>query len=343
MTHPSQFKLTPTISTCVAFFDGEVDYKALFYILPCSKFDVTVTKRGKMNLSKTGDPGTIVSIRMEHEKENYFRGFLPSKNPFKNVLTIDVYDDEKLVNAKLSKTKVKMCGTRDKESCEETVNIILNKIHQGKAMLKVLRETSGTIEYIEKIMGNSSGTSLNRLLPKQGKSKKQETIDDKKVVIYLEKPSNPAEQFINDLIEDSSFVYHSDLIKYLNGLKGVIESREEISTLQYRAPSSIKTAMSNYNYNINRKITRKELIRKFADRVGWGVVYDPDSTISTKIELPYIPDSTTGTERKKNVPCHVFLVYSSGSVTQSGPGGPSVEMAFRAFIEILGVEAISKN
>ena len=106
-------------------------------------------------------------------------------------------------------------------------------------------------------------------------------------------------------------------------------------------------AMINYSYSIGGAIDRWELANRIKDRNGFISKYDNSVDHSVTISLPYeIPEHRRGKKRKKKPPCHTFMVYRSGIVTQSGPDTDMMRDAyylFRDTINDIKDEIIQKN
>ena len=87
------------------------------------------------------------------------------------------------------------------------------------------------------------------------------------------------------------------------------------------ARAMIAEAMVNYNYSLGFEVDRTRLNQFIDGQNGFISRYNNALANSVTIELPYDPPKGTAIKRRKNkVPHHTFLVYKSGSVTQSGPG-----------------------
>ena len=52
--------------------------------------------------------------------------------------------------------------------------------------------------------------------------------------------------------------------------------------------------------------------------------------------MPYkLPEGQKSLRKKDKVPCHTFIVYKSGIVTQSGPGEELMEEVYYKFMGII--------
>ena len=91
--------------------------------------------------------------------------------------------------------------------------------------------------------------------------------------------------------------------------------------------------MVNFNYSLGGAIDRFELMKHFNGRGSFYSHFDNSTEHYVTVELPYqVRDPLKKKKSKK--PCHTFLVYQSGLVTQSGP---DEEMMKEAYLEFMSV------
>jgi hypothetical protein len=108
--------------------------------------------------------------------------------------------------------------------------------------------------------------------------------------------------------------------------------------------SEVSKAMVNFNYSLGGPIDRFELMKHFNGKGNFYSHFDNSTEHYVTIELPYkVKDPSRKKKSKK--PCHTFLVYQSGLVTQSGP---DEEMMKEAYLEFMAVyddvrELVGKN
>jgi hypothetical protein len=108
--------------------------------------------------------------------------------------------------------------------------------------------------------------------------------------------------------------------------------------------SEVSKAMVNFNYSLGGPIDRFELMKHFNGKGNFYSHFDNSTEHYVTIELPYkVKDPSRKKKSKK--PCHTFLVYQSGLVTQSGP---DEEMMKEAYLEFMTVyddvrELVVKN
>jgi hypothetical protein len=97
--------------------------------------------------------------------------------------------------------------------------------------------------------------------------------------------------------------------------------------------AEVSKAMVNFNYSLGGAIDRFELMKHFNGRGSFYSHFDNSTEHYVTVELPYqVRDPLKKKKSKK--PCHTFLVYQSGLVTQSGP---DEEMMKEAYLEFMSV------
>jgi hypothetical protein len=135
--------------------------------------------------------------------------------------------------------------------------------------------------------------------------------------------------FLLSLTDD--FIFHSDMcrkINYIPHIQTIIDEPLELK--------QVDEAMVNYNYSLGFEVDRA-LLNQFIDgQNGFISRYNNALATSVTIELPYEPPPGSSIKRRKNkVPHSTFLVYKSGSVTQSGPGGKIMRDAYYLFMNTI--------
>jgi hypothetical protein len=95
----------------------------------------------------------------------------------------------------------------------------------------------------------------------------------------------------------------------------------------------ISKAMVNFNYSLGNEIDRFQLKKYLNGRDGFFAHFDNSTEHYVTVELPYTVEKDQK-KRKNKKPCHSFLVYQSGLVTQSGPDEDLMKDAYKHFISI---------
>jgi hypothetical protein len=90
--------------------------------------------------------------------------------------------------------------------------------------------------------------------------------------------------------------------------------------------------MVNFNYSLGSGINRFQLKQYVNGTEGFYAHFDNSTEHYVTIELPY--ESIKEKKRQNKIPCHSFLVYKSGLVTQSGPDEGLMKQALTKFIHL---------
>lgn len=323
-----EFKyLKVTTMTVVMPMDGEVDLDRIFPLLEITRIDLPVTKRQtqKFKIPCCKIPGAILSARYK----GITRGIVKSqsKRYFLNAITIDVSTLEKNVNIKLSKSKMQMCGATSLELAKQAAQYIIDHITRIQNMLEYIDNNPEiaklTIDWIKektrgppKLIILSDDNQLSQSIINHTITV-PETIDpnvDKRIVEFILR-------FANEMTYHEDFCYQID---WICQLKSVVNKIPQILEFQ--------KVMVNYNYDLGFNIDRKELVKRINGLNGFTARYENTVDHSVTIELPYkIPEGMRITKRKGKIPCHTFLVYRSGLVTQSGPNEDLMKPAYEYF------------
>lgn len=312
-----------TTLTSVANLEGEIENDNLFYLLPITYFSYIVDS----NKIPTCDiKGAILSVR--YKKMN--RGF-PKDKCFKNSIMIDLSMGFKNVSLKLSNKKVQLCGATSEIMSEEAGRIIIAYVKRIQELLDLmhsnLTQTKRTMDWVIQ--------NTEKIIVHQGK---------KAVICYP--PENfdvykpfPFPKEINDTLARwfipmmSDYVLHEDYklhLKYLLTIKRVIIT-EDVQML----PMEIK--MKNSNYKIPFMIHRQKLYNLFKNIGNWIAIYD--STWDTSVKLLRISNAQKSKiinlEEKFLDQYHTFIIFSTGSVTQSGPNPSEIGTIYEEFRTII--------
>ena len=155
---------------------------------------------------------------------------------------------------------------------------------------------------------------------------------DATIKIPEEIPEEVDGELIRFLLQKcQDFIFHSDFcaeIDWITSIKTVITRPLGITRIQ--------KAMVNYNYDLGFSINRIELARQINGLNGFFARYSNSAEHNVTIELPYVvPEEHKNLRRKNKKPCHTFLIYKSGLVTQSGPGEELMKDAYYRFNETI--------
>lgn len=157
----------------------------------------------------------------------------------------------------------------------------------------------------------------------------------------------PNEEEMDNLNMDYLNFLVSDYQDY-NCLDSLLSKINFISTIDKLYEGELEVdwmnkAMVNFNYSLGNHIDRFQLKQQVNGVDGFFAHYDNSTEHYVTIELPYklkkvmvgeegIVTKTKIKKRQNKVPCHSFLVYKSGLVTQSGPDEGLMKEALKKFI-----------
>lgn len=329
--------LAVTTMTLVMSLSNSVNTEAAFHLLPITRIAIQQTRRSsKCKLPHCKIPGSMLSMRYRGN----VRGVIKSKSsPFKNAVTIDISTVRKNISLKLSSFSIQMCGASSREDGIEAANHVLSHLQRIQYIANMMQDdTIGTREAIEWVKNITRGDTID-------KPHWEETVYDNVTLrVYrpikefsiinpvVDVPDNMNKEiavFLLSLCDD--FIYHSDMclkLDFVPNIHTIIDEPLELS--------NVDEAMVNYNYPLGFEIDRVLLDYFIDGQNGFISRYNNALATSVTIELPYEPRAGTSIKRRKNkIPHHTWLVYKSGSVTQSGPGGVIMRNAYYLFMNTI--------
>lgn len=330
-------ELNITTMTLVVSLTNGVNTEAAFQLLPITRIEMQQTREfTKCKLPHCSVPGSILSMRCR----NNTRGIIHSKSDsFKNAVTIDISTAKKNISLKLSSFSIQMCGASSRTDGVEAATHVINHLqHIQRILNKIQSNIPGTLEAIEWIKGITRGE------PSEKPNWDEIQCENMKLRVFrpqqdftiikpmTEIPSNLDSDiviFLLSLCDD--FIYHGDMchkLDYIPNIRNIIDEPLELK--------HVSEAMVNYNYSLGFEVDRTRLNQFIDGKYGFISRYNNALATSVTIELPYTPVEGTAIKRRKNkIPHHTFLVYRSGSVTQSGPGGELIKDAYYLFMNTI--------
>lgn len=310
-----------TTMTLVFNLEGNVSLDPAFSLLPITHIDFIPPKRQRKKLDLPhGNPGDILSIRYSGETRGIVRS--ASKGYFKNSITIDLSTKNKNVSIKLSRSKIQMCGASSEEQGREGAQYLLDHLLAIQDELDYLQSSEKAEETYEWLVERSKGQPI---ACEEGK-------DYEIIIPELDNaPDMRIAKFLSRQCEE--FTYYSHLVDELKWILSI----KQVTTRPLEIKKVLKV-MVNYNYNLEFQVDRYKLYEEMLDNNGFFSSYNNLIEHCVKIKLPYIPEEE-GTRKKNKVPCHCFLVYKSGVVTQTGPGEEKMKEPYERFWKcILGIK-----
>lgn len=332
-------ELNVTTMTLVMALEGGVNTELAFHLLPITRISIQQTRESsKCKLPHCKIPGAILSMRHRGK----VRGVIRSKSdPFKNAVTIDISTTRKNISLKLSAFSIQMCGASSREDGIEAATHILNHLKYIQYLLDKMQDNpNATMEIINWVKEHTKGNIIEKPFCEtvqftNVEMKIYRPITDNTIIKpQIMIPDNLDKEitmFILYMTED--FIYHSDMCKKLDFIPNIKTIINEPLELKH-----VDEAMVNYNYSLGFEVDRANLNQLIDGKNGFISRYNNALVNSVTIELPYeLPSGTTIKRRKNKIPHHTFLVYRSGSVTQSGPGGKLMRDAYYLFMHTISM------
>ena len=331
-----------TTMTLVFVLDGSVSLDEAFALLPVTRLNIAQPKRQKkkVELPHCDKPGAILSMRYRGDTRGIVRS--TSSNFFKNSITIDLSTKSKNVSIKLSQTKIQMCGASSEEVGREGAQYLINHLLEIQDIIEYMKANPEKAkETKDWLIASCKGDNVERPIYKivkrvtrQGDELQQweEQVFshmEKDFSLILPKIEEAPDKRIAELLlrQQGDFEFHSFFVSEIDWIMNVTH----IATRNLGINKIVK-AMVNYNYNLGFIVDRGALHDLMIDRKGFISSYDNCVEHCVKIKLPYINEKDEGSVRRKSkVPCHCFLIYKSGVVTQTGPGDEKMEKAYNLF------------
>lgn len=311
--------LPVTTMTVVIELSGSVNLDVAFPLLEIKRLNIPPPKRQtqKYKIPFCDIPGSILSARYKGCTRGIIKG--RGKKFFLNAITLDLSTSKKNVSVKLSKSKMQMCGITSIDLAKEAADYLISKLQKVQHNIQLMKSNPDTTKQI-----------INRL---KLETKGQETclcIDNNLVKVHLIKiPEINSNSEINNFLlsQARDFATFEDYNAHLDWIMTVDYVIEEpLKILE------INKVMVNFNYDLGFSINRFALSYLINGKNGFISRYDNTIDHSVTIELPCdIPEKLQKTRRKDKIPCHTFLVYRSGLVTQSGPGEELMKDVFDLF------------
>lgn len=340
---PGEVEFTPfeqlriTTITMIMGLSNGVNTEAAFHLLPITQVAIHQTRESsKCKLPHCAIPGSILSMRY---RDNV-RGVIRSKaSPFKNAVTIDISTTRKNISLKLSSFSIQMCGASSREDGIEAATHVLNhlkfiqqtlnQIHQNpdqaqRTLEWVIENTRGSLTEKPGWEDQVYGTFTLRV----SRATTDYTLVTPTVAVPLELNEDLARFYVG---LSNDFLYHSDYcrkIQYIPSIQSIIDEPLEIDR--------IDEAMKNFNFNLGHEVDRFTLNQLMDGRNGMLSRWQQTLSAHTTVELPYEPQPSIVAKRRKGRVSKIsFLIYKSGSVTMSGPGGEIMEQGYNLFMRTI--------
>lgn len=327
-----------TTMTLIFTLDGFINLDIAFHLVPVVRTsEITNQKKSwKCKLPHHPIPGSIVSMDYQGMTRGIKR--TSSDTYFKNSITIHISTKDKNVSIKICPQKIQMCGASSlengKEAARHTISHLIeaNEVIRDMNMNKEMKNK--TFEWLLRVSKGEPFMRISLLSVK-------EMSNGKRMEIYEEVPDH---RLVRPETRNFPPWINPRHLKYLLSLQDDLEGYEPYEKkllFIFKIESdfiqgsleilNIDQAMVNYNYSLGFEIDRV-IMDSMIDGMGVVSRYDNSLNNYVTIEIPYTPKNNSLMRRKKDkVPHHTFLVYRSGSITQSGPGEELMKSAYETF------------
>lgn len=337
MQVPAFEDLSVTTMTLIIGLSQPINIPLVFHLLPVTRIEIEQTRNAsKCKLPHCEIPGSILSLRHVTNVRGIIRTV---KRPFKNAITVDMSIKSKNVNFKLSPETLQLCGAKSIDDGVESANHIISHLRHAQSVVDRINENPelarSTTEWIKNI---TRGPLITREIQTPlALGGREVTLHKTLMTPSITRPdaSIPEDcdieiaRFMFSMIDD--FKYHEDMCKKLDfilTLDQVLPENIEISF--------VNQAMVNYNYYLGFRVDRMALNELINGRDGFMSRFNHEMAHAVTIEMPYESPQGSNTKRRKNkVPHHSFMVYTSGAVTQSGPGPELMRDVYYKFMKCI--------
>ena len=339
-------QLRITTMTLIITLNSNINTEAAFLLLPITRVNINQTRESsKCKLPHCEIPGSILSMRFRDNIRGIIRN---NSKPFKNSVTIDISTSRKNINLKLSSGTMQMCGASSKEDGVEAATHIINHLQHIQLVIdKIQNNLTHALQIIKWIKDITIGEPIERIttgsrtIGRVTLSVRRKHMETSIARPMIEIPSHfdiDITRFLLSMVDD--FIYHNDMcqkLDFVTNIKNVVDDNLDIGhvsedTTEYDLIKQVAEAMVNYNYSLGFEVDRTKLNKYINTRDGFISRFDNALATSVTIELPYDPPADMAIKRRRNkIPHSTFLVYKSGSVTQSGPGGEIMRDAYYKF------------
>jgi hypothetical protein len=203
------------------------------------------------------------------------------------------------------------------ETVQEGLKAKMNELPATRASLdEIVKEYSDKFKEV-KLMGNWIRESLSILR----NLKYTEPTDGERAELDME--------YVNLFLQEYEEIHSLDKFKekvgFIEAIGKLYEGELKIA--------EVSKAMVNFNYSLGGAIDRFELMKHFNGRGNFYSHFDNSTEHYVTVELPYVVKDPLKKKKSKK-PCHTFLVYQSGLVTQSGPDEEMMKEAYLEFISV---------
>jgi len=332
--------LKPTTMTLVALIQGNINLRAAFALLPTSKVDLPPVRRNskKIKLPVHPIPGSIISMRFANDTRGTVK--TTSTDQFKNSVEVDISIKEKNLCMKISKCKIQICGAKTIEMGREGVDHILEKLKKLQSDLEYIRmNNENYLKVKEFILREACGQKYDYVFQRAMQIGKTRFIYSETLWDNMLKSSSELSEVIPETIDRRIAEFFIRYLDDYSRYSEIVKFFEWFERLDYIITPNLELvqidkAMVNFNYSIGFCVNQYYLHLNIDFINGFYSKYENSLDHQVTVKLPYkfVGRPKQWSKKKNNKTCHTFLVYKSGTVTQSGPNEELMEKPYYLFM-----------
>ncbi len=344
---PEELALIPDIKThkvatmtIVVTLNTNIRIAQLFHLLPLVQGKTTEIGKSKKKLIFNRGVGAVGSV-YSAKYERLLRGIDRTKctKIFRHSISVEIESSKKIMNAKISKDTVHMCGASTYKDGEELAMYVINHIEYIESMLHMIQtnpeEAHRTAEYVLSI------TKGPRILRDKIEfvmdfAYKKETVQDYECLKPVKKK---LPEGVNPQIYQFFMSYNDQDCPWYKQFRTKLKRIMSINSVLNLHPETlgitlINSSMVNINYKLDFKVNRYYLALLLHREDHLFTKFDNSCMQYVSIEVPCLVGGESADAHKTNY--HSIMVHRSGSVKQSGRGGRPMEDAYLRFMRAVG-------
>jgi len=367
-------ELEVTTMTLVAKHHGLVNLSVAFHMFVMTKISIPQRMDVRKQLPWINVPGSFLSLR---NLECGTRGIIRNnKKKFKNTITSDVTTSTtgKNISVKISPKSFHICGAKSHANCIEVSNIIIAKLNKYQGYLEKIHNLHSTGNYqeicdwIEKVTAGYPVTERIEeivgdvfIVEKPKNNEESESEDEEQESVRIDKrisifddvegitinkeipkiPSHFDEELVKYLLE----LANTDYIRqapYINKIRNMYRFNHVVKDpINPIGLEDIDDAMINYNFSLGFSVNRRRFNDHMKSFSGVSSLYLNEVSRCVNVRIPYETSDHLDDSEKSNSR-HLFMTYSTGSVTLSSKNTPLMRKAYDKFMSAVlsGKESI---